>query len=283
MASSWSAWPAPAKLNLFLHVCGRRSDGYHELQTAFQLLDYGDVVELRPRRDGAIERWAPPAGLAADDDLTVRAARALKAEAGVAAGADIRLRKRLPAGGGLGGGSSDAATVLVALNELWGVGWGVEALAALGLRLGADVPVFVRGFSAWAEGVGERLEPLPEPAGGWPWYLVVDPGAQVSTAAVFADPELTRDSPPLKISDLRKEGGRNDCEAVVRRRWPEVDEALAWLSGYGAARMSGTGGCCFVPFAEQGQAQQALSALPERWSGFVARGVTHSTLRGAAA
>ncbi len=276
--ADWTVWPAPAKINLFLHVLGRRPDGYHELQTAFQLLDHGDRVALRPRGDGRVERYQPLSGISEDADLTVRAARALQERAPAGAGVDIAVEKRLPAGGGLAGGSSDAATVLVALNWLWGVGLDEEALAHLGLGLGADVPVFVRGRSAWGEGVGERLLPLPEAAEGFPWYLVVDPGASVSTAEVFSAPELTRDSAPIKISDLRAGEARNDCEAVVRARWPEVDRLLGWLCGYGRARMSGTGSCCFAGFATEEQARDALGALPESWSGFVARAVADSPL-----
>ncbi len=282
MASDWSAWPAPAKINLFLHVLGRRPSGYHELQTAFQLLDYGDYVHLRPRADGRVERHGDLAGVPAEADLTLRAARSLQAAVPGSPGADIRVEKRLPAGGGLGGGSSDAATTLVALNHLWGAGLDEDRLAALGLELGADVPVFVRGRSAWGEGVGERLDPLPEDAGA-AWYLLVDPGASVSTAEVFGAPELTRDSPAIKISDLRAGEARNDCEPVVRSRWPGVAEALDWLAGFGRARMSGTGGCCFTGFTDEGQARAALDALPGEWAGFVARAVARSPLHEALA
>ncbi len=281
--SEWSLWPAPAKINLFLHVLGRRSDGYHELQTAFQLLDYGDRIRLRPRADGRIERHSDLPGVAAEDDLTVRAARALQAATECRQGADIHVDKRLPAGGGVGGGSSDAATVLVALNHLWQTGLGEQALAAIGLGLGADVPVFVRGRSAWGEGVGEQLRPMPADPAGERWYLVVDPGASVSTAEVFRAPELTRDTSPIKIADLRAGAVRNDCEAVVRERWPEVADALGWLSGYGEARMSGTGSCCFVGFRSESDARAALERLPGRWSGFVAQAVERSPLHTALA
>ena len=280
--ADWSVWPAPAKVNLFLHVLGRRADGYHRLETAFQLLDHGDRVWLRPRADGRIVRSVEIPGVAAEADLTVRAARLLQAEAGVAAGAELAVEKRLPAGGGVGGGSSDAATVLVALNHLWGAGLDEEALARLGLHLGADVPVFVRGRSAWGEGVGERLSPLPPDAGA-AWYLVVDPGAGISTGEVFSAPELTRDSPRITIADLRAGRARNDCEPVVRSRWPRVGEALDWLAQFGQARMSGTGSCCFAGFGCEEAATAAMAQLPRGWHGFVARAVQQSPLHEALA
>lgn len=271
------AWPAPAKLNLFLHVTGRRPDGYHRLQTIFQLLDYGDELELEPRADGVIARPTGPAGVPPEADLAVRAARRLQAAAGVQLGADIRIHKRIPAGGGLGGGSSDAATVLVALNHLWGLGWPADRLAALGLELGADVPVFVHGRSAWAEGVGEALTPVDLPPA---WYLVVWPGCQVSTAAVFNDPELTRDTPETTIKGFVSGGGHNDCEAVVRRLYPEVGAALDWLADRApeGGRLTGTGGCVFAQFATAAAADGVLAQLPGRWTGFVARGVAESPL-----
>jgi 4-diphosphocytidyl-2-C-methyl-D-erythritol kinase len=270
------AWPAPAKLNLFLHVTGRRPDGYHSLQTVFQLLDYCDEIFIEPSNDGAIRRPEGAVGVGADEDLAVRAARLLQAESGCARGAEIRVRKRIPAGGGLGGGSSDAATVLVALNRLWGLDWPVESLAALGLRLGADVPVFVHGRSAWAESVGERLIPVDLPTA---WYLVVCPDCRVSTAEIFSDPELTRDSPETTISGFLSAGGRNDCEPVVRRRYSAVAAALDWLtarSGGGPARLTGTGGCVFAAFGSAAEAQAARVGLPSRWTGFVARGLGES-------
>ncbi len=273
--SEWTQWPAPAKLNLFLHVLGRRADGYHDLETVFQIVDRGDTVEVRLRSDGEIRRCRAIPGIAEDEDLSVRAARRLQAECGATQGADLRVTKRLPAGGGLGGGSSNAATVLVALNALWAGGLGEERLAALGLELGADVPVFVHGHSAWGGGVGERLEPVDlSPS----WYLVVDPGARIPTAEVFGAPELTRDTPPSTIAAFRAGEVRNDCEPVVRSRWPVVGEALSWLSRFGPARMSGTGGCCFAAFATEEAAQAAYRRLPEPWSGFVARGVERSPL-----
>lgn len=272
------AWPAPAKLNLFLHITGRRPDGYHSLQTVFQLLDRCDELLIEATGDGAIRRPEGLAGLAADDDLVVKAARLLQAESGCRLGAEIRVRKRIPAGGGLGGGSSDAATVLVALNRLWGLGWSRGQLATLGLGLGADVPVFVHGRSAWAEGVGERLRPVALPEA---WYLVVCPDCAVSTAAVFSDPELTRNTPETTINGFLSAGGRNDCEAVVRRRYPAVAEVLDWLAarpGTGRPRLTGTGGCAFLEFGSAAAAREGLSGLPERWTGFVARGLAESPL-----
>ena len=264
------SWPAPAKLNLFLHVTGRRTDGYHELQTVFQLLDFGDELAFTPRADGRVLLRAPLPGVAPDDDLTVRAARLLQRASGCTRGVDIALDKRLPLGGGLGGGSSDAATTLVALNRLWGLGLDTAALAGLGRELGADVPVFVHGHSAWAEGIGERLTPLALPPR---WYLVLVPACHVATAEIFKAPELTRDSMPIKMPDFLAGRTRNDCQPVVVGRHPEVAEALAVLGGRG--RMSGTGACVFAAFDD---AESARNALPAGWRGFVARGVDRSPL-----
>lgn len=268
-------WPAPAKLNLFLHIVGRRPDGYHELQTVFQLLDFGDEIGIEPTDDGEVVRLTGPAEVAPDDDLAVRAARALRVASGSKRGARLHVRKRIPLGGGLGGGSSDAATVLVALNCLWQLELSVDALAELGRELGADVPVFVRGRSAWAEGIGDRLAPLDLPER---WFAVVRPGVSVSTAAVFQAPELTRNSPIITIADFLAAGGRNDCTPVVVRQRPEVGQALARLARHGPAQMTGTGACVFVPCADRAQAERALFGLPAIWRGFVARGVNHSPL-----
>lgn len=275
--AGWSWWPAPAKLNLFLHITGRRADGYHELQTVFRLLDWGDRIGLRLREDGQVRRQGEGlAGVAEADDLAVRAARLLKEVANVAQGAHIIVEKHVSAGGGFGGGSSDAATVLVALNRLWQAGLDEDALAALGLRLGADVPVFVRGRNAWAEGVGERLRPITlAPA----WYVVVEPGVHVPTPALFADPDLTRDSPVAKIEDFAS--GTlvgNAFEPVLRRREPAVDAALAALSDIGAARLTGSGSGCFVEFASQAAAEQGRSKLPKELRARVAAGVARSPL-----
>ena len=275
--AGWSWWPAPAKLNLFLHITGRRADGYHELQTVFRLLDWGDRIGLRLREDGQVRRHGEGlAGVAEADDLAVRAAKLLKESTNVAQGADIIVEKHVSAGGGFGGGSSDAATVLVVLNRLWQAGLDEEALAALGLRLGADVPVFVRGRNAWAEGVGERLQPITlAPA----WYVVVEPGVHVPTPALFAAPDLTRDSPVAKIEDFAS--GTlvgNAFEPVLRRREPAVEAALAALSGIGSARLTGSGSGCFVEFASQAAAEQGRSKLPKELRARVAAGVARSPL-----
>ena len=268
-------WPAPAKLNLFLHITGRRADGYHLLQSVFQFLDYGDDLRFAIREDGVIQRYGDVPGVPAAADLMVRAARRLQEATGCRLGADIAITKRLPMGGGLGGGSSDAATVLVALNQRWGLELDRDRLAALGLALGADVPVFVRGFAAWAEGVGEDLTPVEPPEC---WYLVAKPPVEVPTAAVFGAPELTRDCPPITIPDFLSGRASNVCEPVVRRRFPEVGEVLDWLGQYGDARMTGTGSCVFVAFDTRAPAEAALDQLPNEWQGFVARGVNRSPL-----
>ncbi len=271
-----SAWPAPAKLNLLLRIVGRRPDGYHRLQTVFRFLDWGDRLWFRVRQDGRIRRVTPSLpGLSQDADLIVRAARMLRKASGCRLGADIGVDKRLPAGGGLGGGSSDAATVLVALNALWGLGWSRSALAELGLTLGADVPVFVHGRSAWAEGVGEQLTPLRLPTA---WYVVLVPTAAVSTAEVFGDAELTRDGAPLKIRAFLAGVRENDCAAVVYRRWPEVAEKAAFLDRFGTAQLTGTGGCVFASFAGKQQAQAVLAQVPTSWTAVMARGIDESPL-----
>jgi 4-diphosphocytidyl-2-C-methyl-D-erythritol kinase len=267
--------PAPAKLNLFLHIIGQRADGYHLLQTVFQLLDYGDSISLQLRDDGNIRLHGTMDGIAAEDNLIYRAATALQAASGSHQGADITVIKRLPFGGGLGGGSSDAATTLVGLNHLWHSGLPTTRLARLGLELGADVPVFVHGHSAWAEGVGETLTNITLPE---QWYLVIDPGVAVATATVFADKYLTRNTQPITLAAFRNPGGRNDCEAVARRLFPAVDEALVWLSAFGVARLTGTGGCGFVAFTSRSDAESAGAEVPAKWRWFVARGVDQSPL-----
>jgi 4-diphosphocytidyl-2-C-methyl-D-erythritol kinase len=273
---SADAWPAPAKLNLFLHVVGRRADGYHEIQTVFQLVDLADRLVIAPRRDAEIRRLDGPAGIPPEEDLCVRAARRLQEASHVGRGADIRLDKHVPIQGGLGGGSSDAATTLVALNEIWGLRMAPSILVELGLGLGADIPFFIHGQTAWGEGVGERLTPLELPP---KHYAIVFPGVGISTAEIFQAPELTRKTPETTIRGFLKAGGRNDCEPVVAGRSPEVRRALDWLGRRGSARMTGTGSCVFAAFDDRGSAQAALADLPRGWRGYVARGLDRSPLQ----
>lgn len=270
-----TAWPAPAKLNLMLRIVGRRSDGYHLLQTVFQFLDRGDWLWFAPREDGLIERIGDIPTVPVELDLSVRAARLLQAVTGVRLGATIQIAKRLPLGGGLGGGSSDAATTLVALNHYWQTGLTPTELAKLGLRLGADVPVFVHGQAAWAEGVGEQLTPVTL---NEPWFVILTPDCHVATGAVFSDPELTRNSSPITMTDFMKGAGGNDCAAVVYRRYPAVAAAAAWLEQYQPARLTGTGACVFTAFTDQASARQTLAHLPPDWQGFVAQGRNRSPL-----
>jgi 4-diphosphocytidyl-2-C-methyl-D-erythritol kinase len=285
-ADGWTSWPAPAKLNLFLRVVGRRADGYHELQSAFRMLDWGDTIRLRVRTDRRILRHGDaPAGVAEADDLAVRAAKYLQKAANCALGADILIEKRIPAGAGFGGGSSDAASVLVGLNALWSLPLDREQLCGLGLTLGADVPVFVRGCNAWAEGVGERLVPLDLPPA---WYLLVAPGVHVSTADLFQTPELTRDSPPATISDFVSDAfGQgavlgNAFEPVLRRREPAVEAVFSALSRVGGSasrpRLTGTGSGVFVEFASRELAEVALASLPPGLNAWLARGAERSPL-----
>lgn len=270
-------WPAPAKLNLMLRILGRRPDGYHRLQTVFQFIERQDRLFFRCRDDGRIRRVSDLAGVPAESDLAVRAARLLQDRTGSGLGADIRVEKRLPMGGGLGGGSSDAATTLVALNRIWGSGLTRPELMALGATLGADVPIFIYGRAAWGEGIGEILEPVSLSE---PWYLVLMPECRVSTGAVFSDRELTRDSAPIKMKDFIAGDDRNDCATVVRRRYPEVAAAWDWLAGVGRPRLTGTGACVFCAFATVAQAYAACSETPLRFSAFVARGMNRSPLFG---
>lgn len=271
--------PAPAKLNLFLHILGRRDDGYHELQTLFQLLDHGDELTLRLRLDGVVAVTVEPslADVAERDNLVYRAALALRSLRPGPEGADIHIRKRLPVGGGLGGGSSDAATALVGLNRLWGLGFDIATLCRLGLHLGADVPVFVQGRTAWAEGIGERLTPVVLPQA---WYLVVRPDCAIATAAVFTHPQLTRNTPPMKIRAFFGEGAGNDCAAAVEALYPQVRSARRWLERFAEPRLTGTGACLFARFDGREQAAAVLEQLPEPWTGFVARGINRSPLAG---
>ncbi|WP_314141048.1 4-(cytidine 5'-diphospho)-2-C-methyl-D-erythritol kinase [Buttiauxella noackiae] len=274
-------WPSPAKLNLFLYITGRREDGYHNLQTLFQFLDYGDTITIEPRNDGQICLVTPIEGVPDEDNLIVRAARLLQDRALLmgslpqGAGADISVEKQLPMGGGLGGGSSNAATVLVALNHIWNTGLTEDQLAALGVTLGADVPVFVRGFAAFAEGVGEKLTPV-SPAEKW--YLVAHPGVSIPTPVIFKDPELPRNTPIRSIDTLLNCEFGNDCEVIARKRFRKVDELLSWLLEYAPSRLTGTGACVFSEFDTEDAARQVLKQAPEWLHGFVARGVNVSPL-----
>ncbi|WP_312837101.1 4-(cytidine 5'-diphospho)-2-C-methyl-D-erythritol kinase [Pantoea sp.] len=277
-----STWPSPAKLNLFLYITGRRPDGYHNLQTLFQFLDYGDTLHITPDRSGRIQLLTPVEGVPDEQNLIVRAAQALKAAAQARrslpehAGAAIAIEKRLPMGGGLGGGSSNAATALVALNHLWRTGLSQDELAAIGVRLGADVPVFIRGHAAFAQGVGEVLQPA-EPAEKW--YLVAHPGVSIATPQVFNDPDLTRDSPIRSLPALLQRPFHNDCEAVVRKRFRKVDELVSWLLEYAPSRLTGTGACVFAEFDTESAARQVLEVAPPWVRGFIARGVNVSPLQ----
>ena len=267
--------PAPAKLNLFLHVTGRRSDGYHSLQTLFQFLDYGDTLHFTPRDDGQIHLLTDLPGVDPEDNLIIRAARHLQRAGDSSLGVDIRLDKRLPMGGGIGGGSSDAATTLVGLNHLWQAGFSEDQLAELGLELGADVPVFVRGRAAWAEGVGEQLTPVEVEE---PWYLVVAPPCQVSTAEIFSDERLTRDTAPITLAAFREHGGRNDCLPVVAARYPEIRNTLILLNKFCEAKMTGTGSCLFGAFPNEREADKVRARLPATLQAFVAKGCNVSPL-----
>jgi 4-diphosphocytidyl-2-C-methyl-D-erythritol kinase len=276
-------YPAPAKLNLFLHVLGRRTDGYHLLQSVFTLIDRCDRVRLRVREDGQVRRVSLLPGVPAESDLTVRAARLLKEASGTPLGADIELEKRIPMGGGLGGGSSDAATVLMALDRLWGTGFGPEALAELAPALGADVPFFLFGSPAWAEGIGDLLRPIELPPR---WYVVLTPQVEVPTAAIFQAPELTRNTEALKMEDFSAQlAGRkdellhNDLESVVVARYPAVAQHLEWLRSRGGGRMSGSGACVFAEYDDREEAERTLAELPASMKGFVAQGLRQHPMR----
>ena len=270
-----NAWPAPAKLNLFLHITGRRADGYHLLQTVFQFIDLMDEITFEVNSTGDVRRLSSMPGVAEKDDLVVRAARLLQQRSGCRLGVDITVSKRIPDGGGLGGGSSDAATTLMALNQLWETHLSEEELAAMGLTLGADVPIFVHGHAAWAEGVGEHLTAIePEEVN----YLVIHPGCSISTATIFNAADLTRNTAAITIRDFLERGGINDCEAVVRKHYQEVGAAIDWLNQYAPARLTGTGACLFAPFNSVQRAQQIKEKVPEKWRGFVVKGMNCSPL-----
>jgi 4-diphosphocytidyl-2-C-methyl-D-erythritol kinase len=258
--------PAPAKLNLMLHITGRRADGYHLLQTVFQFIDLSDWLEFKLAADGRIQRQQSTTPVAAEDDIVLAAANLLQTRFGVNQGVSIRLDKRIPIGGGLGGGSSDAACCLLALNRLWKLDLSLSQLAEIGLELGADVPVFVHGRAAWASGVGEVLEAIDIEE---PIYLVIDPQVEVSTAQIFAAQELTRNCDPITIRAFLRGMGRNVCEPVVRNQHPQVGKALDWLNQFGRARMSGTGSCVFAEIDSLRQAEIVKSQVPEPWAGYV--------------
>lgn len=273
----WTTWPAPAKLNLFLHIVGRRDDGYHLLQTIFQIVDWGDQVHLRLRNDAQIVRVEDSAKIDYGSDLCVRAALLLQRHTGFNRGADVRVDKRIPIGGGLGGGSSDAASTLVGLNEIWGIGLDIDTLADLGQQLGADVPIFVRGKSAWAEGIGERLTPIELPQR---WYVIVDPAVHVPTAPLFQASELTRNCAPVTIGGyLAGAQTTNVFAAVVRLRYPQVNAAMRWLEGFGSAQLTGSGGCVFCSLATEASAREIVARCPAQFEAHFARGVARSALR----
>ncbi len=270
-----SAWPAPAKLNLFLHITGRRSDGYHLLQTVFQFIQLQDDIDFTILESGIIQRSSAMPGVDAEDDLVVQAARLLKEKTGCQLGVDINVKKQIPEGGGLGGGSSDAATTLVALNELWKTALSIDELASVGLTLGADVPIFIHAHAAWAEGVGEDITSI-EP--DEPWYLVIHPGCSVSTEAVFNAHDLTRNTSTITIRDFLEMGGVNDCESVVRKQYSEVAKALDWLAEFAPTKLTGTGACLFAPFTNEQQAIAVKEKLPDNWQGYVVKGINRSPL-----
>ncbi|MCW4152435.1 MULTISPECIES: 4-(cytidine 5'-diphospho)-2-C-methyl-D-erythritol kinase [Halomonadaceae] len=273
--------PAPAKLNRLLHITGRREDGYHRLQTLFQIIDLCDQLTITSRDDGVIQLTSRMPGVAADDNLIVRAAQLLQKVSGTRLGATLTLDKTLPMGGGLGGGSSDAATTLVGLNTIWQLGFSLDELAALGLQLGADVPVFVHGHTAWAEGVGEQLTPVGLDT---PWFVIIHPGVSVSTQAVFQDPQLTRDSRPITMARALQGGAsewRNDCEAVVKQHYPAIAQALDWLSQHAPSRLTGTGACVFAAFEDAQTAHAVAEAAGHHGSAWVARGLNTSPLHDA--
>ena len=267
--------PSPCKLNLFLHINGRLPNGYHQLQTVFQLLDYGDTLHFELASTDTITLSPEIAGVKFEDNLIIKAAKLLRAASGTTQGAHIKLDKRLPMGGGIGGGSSNAATTLVGLNHLWQTELSTEQLAEIGLQLGADVPVFVKGQSAWAEGVGEALSPIELPER---WYVVIRPDVHISTAEIFSQKKLTRDTPIIKVAAFLEGGGRNDCQNIVLQHYPQVKEAVDWLNQYSEARLTGTGSCIFASFANEGEAKSVLANRPEHLEGFVAKGVNRSPL-----
>jgi len=267
---------APAKLNLFLHITGRRSDGYHLLQTLFQLLDYGDELSFDSNSRGQIQLQPNIPGVALKDNLIYKAAKLLQQTSGCQLGADISIKKILPMGGGIGGGSSDAATTLVGLNHLWQTGLNQTELQTLGVQLGADVPVFIGAQTAWAEGVGEQLQAIELEE---KWYLVLKPDCHISTAEIFSNKGLTRDTSAIKVAAFLEQGNRNDCQAVVENLYPKVSKALIWLEQFATAKMTGTGACIFASFANRAEAEQVYKQRPDDLTGFIAKGINQSPLR----
>ncbi len=264
---------APAKLNLFLHIIGRRADGYHLLQTVFQFINLYDEITLKKRSDNLITLTADQAKLTNENNLIVRATRLLQQAAGTKSGADIQLTKRIPMGAGLGGGSSDAASTLLALNQLWELKLSFDTLGRLGAKLGADVPVFVHGHAAWADGIGDQLQPIELQE---PWYLVIAPPCHVSTQEIYASAELTRNSTPITIGEFLQSGGRNDCESLVRQKYPAVDQAIVWLNRFAAAKMTGTGCCVFASFVTESEALAAMKQVPAAWKTWIVKGLNIS-------
>ncbi len=274
------SFPSPAKLNLFLHIVGRMDNGYHQLETVFQFLDYHDTIELKASENKAITLLTPIPGVANDDNLIVKAALLLQSTSQCQQGAEIKLKKILPMGGGLGGGSSNAATILLALNALWQTQLTIEQLAEIGLTLGADVPIFVHGFAAFAQGIGEQLTPASPKTY---WYLVSKPNCSISTQSVFTAPDLTRDTPAIRYSDADVENYHNDCQTWVIKHYPEVAKLLAWLVEYAPSQMTGTGACVFSRFSSKKEACYVQSLLPDGIESFVAEGLNQSPLHAAIA
>jgi len=275
MASIKLSLPSPAKLNLFLHITGRREDGYHDLQTLFQLLDYGDRLEIETNNSGEIKLSSTLKNIAVTENLVFCAAKAIQKYTGCTYGAKIFLDKKLPIGGGLGGGSSNAATTLIGLNTAWELNLSNQELLKIGAKMGADIPVFISGFTAWAEGTGEELTAIERPT---EWFLVLMPNTNISTSEIFAHEGLTRNTHPIKIRAFIEKGGRNDCQSVVETLYPEVKKARKWLDKFAYARLTGTGACLFASFVSKTEAELILKKIPAPWQGFIAKGVNKSPL-----
>ena len=268
-------WPAPAKLNLFLHITGQRQDGYHLLQTVFQFIQLIDVIDFTILESGLVRRSSTSLKIDERDDLVIKAAQKIKKRSGSKLGVDISVKKNIPIGGGLGGGSSDAATTLVALNELWQTGLSIDELSEIGLSLGADIPFFINGNAAWAEGVGDKLTPINLDEC---FYLVIYPNCGISTKAVFEASDLTRNTPRITIRDFHDGNGKNDCESHVRNHYRDVTEALDWLGEYASSKLTGTGACLFAQFSDENEANEVKYKLPTKWQGYVVKGINKSPL-----